>query len=630
MRSSDNGAPSIGEADRHRDISSLGTRPPEPSVLERVDSRVRPQLKVVMYAALAVTGIVALYDTGARYSDFAIAQGGVNHLVESEIVFYFWYALWGTGAAIAAVLALMQTRVPERVLGALAAGLARPRVTVAVAALVVFASAIAFRAFALLNQAVADDEATYLFEAQTLLQGRLVNPLPQYSAYYTNQFIVLSDRAWYGQYPIGHPLLLALGELLQLGWLIVPLLGVCSVWLTYLVGVKLFEPKRAAAAACLLALSPQFVWTHATLLSQTSSACFMLLGAWALLRLQDEGRLGWACLAGLAWGFMLLIRPMPGVLLLGVALASHGVSRWRVARPATPRWGVFSLQLMAAAPGVALGIAGIALANYAESGSPFVSAYKTIHGNYGALAGGAGNVSNSFGGALVRQNFWLFGWTLSFAFLPFCRPRRSASLFWGMVAADYAYRLLVAKTVVGTTGPIYVFEAVPLLALASVDGALALAQRLGKLALARARAWVVAAVIASSLVGLVTFVPIEMRSAYLGSVARSRVFGLIERAGAERALIFANHLVMPDRLVSWAYFPPNPSPAFDDPFIFVRQPGGAGGPRVAYEFWKRQYPTRRAFLYTDTPRGQLFTELRADAPPAASASLQDLVEQVQP
>jgi hypothetical protein len=318
---------------------------------------------------------------------------------------------------------------------------------------------------------------------------------------------------------------------------------------------------------------------------------------------------------------------MPGALLLGVGLASHAVWQRRASRERG--WGAFALQLMAAAPGVALGIAGIALTNYAESGNPFVAAYKTIYGNYGTLAGVAGNVSNSFGGALVRQNFWLFGWTLSLAFLPFCRPHRAATLFWGMIAADYAYRLLVAKTVVGTTGPIYVFEAVPWLALATVDGALALAQRLGKLGLARSRAWVVAAALSSSLVALLTFVPIELRSAYLGSEARSRVFGLLEQAGAKNALIFANHLVMPDRLISWAYFPPNPSPAFDDPFIFVRQPPGKGGPRTAYEFWRLQFPARRAFLYTDTPRGQLFTELHADAPPPAAAALQDLVEQAE-
>src|SRR5262249_26965704 len=153
---------------------------------------------------------------------------------------------------------------------------------------------------------------------------------------------------------------------------------------------RMFEPKRAALAAGMLALSPQWVWTHATWLSQPSSVCFMLLGMWALLRLQDEQRLRWAVLSGCAWGFVVLIRPMPGVLLVAAALAGHAAVLLRAGQ-----WGRLFRQLAAAAPGVALGVAGVAFTNYVESGSPFVSAYKTLHGGSGALPSGFGNVANS-------------------------------------------------------------------------------------------------------------------------------------------------------------------------------------------------------------------------------------------
>lgn len=594
----------------------------EKSVPEPTEAPVRPRIIACAYAVAAVASLAALYDSGAGYNDYQIQQGGVHWLLESEVVFYFWYALWGSLAALFGALALMHTRLPERVLGLLTRVLARPLPLVAAAALVVLLGASLFRGLTLLDQAVADDEATYAFQAETLLQGRIVNPAPELPTYYKNQFVQIDEHGWFGQYPLGHPLVLALGELLHLRAAIIPLLGLCSVFCTFALGLRLFEPKRAALGALLLALSPQWVWTHATLLSQPSSVVFMLLGLLALLRLQDEGRLIWALLSGCAWGAVVLIRPMPGVLLVAAAFAAHahGLVRARA-------WGRLSQQLLAAAPGVFAAAAIIALTNYVESGNPFVAAYKTLHGGYGAVPTRLGLTANSLGGALVRQNFWLFGWTLSFVFLPFARPRRGALLFWGMIAADYAYRLIVPKTVVGTTGPIYVFEAVPFLALATADGAVRLSGWLKeRLQIERARAWIAAGALASWLVALAAFVPVMARAANLSSIARVRVFDLLEATHASHALVFANHLVLPERVVTWAYFPPNPSPTLDDQYLFVRQPRGAGGPRKAYEFWMREYPTRRAFLYEDSWKGQLFTELQPGQPPPEAASLRDLVE----
>ena len=593
---------------------------------DRSDSLVRPHVIAIVYAAAAAACVAALYDTGARYNDFQIPQAGVHHLLDGEVVFYLWYAVWGSAAALFGTLALMRTQLPERLLGLLDRVSARPEPLVAAGALLVVIGALLFRGLVLFDQAVADDEATYLFQAQTLLQGRLTNPVPEFSVFYANQFVIINEHGWFGQYPIGHPLVLALGELLHARMVIIPLIGLCSVALTYALGRRLFDPKHAAIGAALLALSPQFVWTHGTLLSQPGSLLFMLLGVLALLRLQDDQKLVWAALSGLAWGFSLLIRPMPGVLFIAVAFVWHAAPLLR-----ERKWGALFAQLAAAAPGVLLGLGVIAFTNAVESGNPFVAAYKTLHGGYGAMPNRVGLVANSIGGAFVRQNFWLFGWTLSLAFVPFTRPRRAPLLFWGLIAADYLYRLIVPKTVVGITGPIYVFEVVPLLVLGTVDGASRAVQWLSaRLQLSRARAWVSSAALASTLVALVTFVPVTLFAANLSSVARVRVIELLEQAGAERALVFANHLVMPDRNLTWAYFPPNPSPTFDDPYLFVRQPPGQGGPRQAYEFWTRKFPDRRAFMYADSWKGMLFTELQPGQPPSAAATLRDLVEPREP
>ena len=64
----------------------------------------------------------------------------------------------------------------------------------------------------------------------------------------------------------------------------------------------------------------------------------------------------------------------------------------------------------------------------------------------------------SLGNTLLRQFFWLLGCPLLVLLALRARPRRATLLLWGMIASAYAYRLLVPKTVLATTGPIYVME----------------------------------------------------------------------------------------------------------------------------------------------------------------------------
>ena len=178
---------------------------------------------------------------------------------------------------------------------------------------------LAIRAWVLQFAPTADDESTYVFIARTLLEGRLVNPSPGDEAFFRNQFVVLSDAAWYGKYPIGHPLVLAAGEALGLRALVGPALTAAALALTVAIGRRLWAPGQALLAGGLLLLSPQFLFTGATELSQTTSGVCLLLAVWALLRLDEGGGLRAAAVAGAALGFGVLARPLPGLLFLAVA-----------------------------------------------------------------------------------------------------------------------------------------------------------------------------------------------------------------------------------------------------------------------------------------------------------------------
>ncbi|MEZ4368719.1 MAG: glycosyltransferase family 39 protein [Kofleriaceae bacterium] len=485
--------------------------------------------RVLGVVALAAAGLAlaALVRTGALYADFRLPQAGVMTVPIEELGFLVWFALWGSIATACLGAGLWWLGVAARLPALVDALARRRRAAVAVAGSLAVVLALGVRFGALLDEPITDDELTYLFEAQTLLEGRLVNPPPADAAYFGNQFVIMSERAWAGKYPLGHPLVLALGEAVSLRALVVPLLALGSLLLTFAIGRRLVGDRRAALAAILLVASPQFVTTHATQLSQPTELFFLLLSTWALLRLVESRQLGWAVAAGLAGGLAIATRPMPGV---PWVLAMVGWALWVWRRDGWP-WARRLGAIVAAAPGLVVGVGLILLYNHALTGSVTQSGYEVIHGANADVLGRHGEVANSVGGALLRQNFWLLGWTMSLVVVLLARPRRHAALLWLLVAAVYAYRVLVPKTVVSTTGPIYVFEVVPLLVLATVDGAARLAGWLGAVGVAGARARVMAGALAASVVGVIAFVPPQLRAMHAGAEARAALPQALTAAG---------------------------------------------------------------------------------------------------
>jgi hypothetical protein len=325
------------------------------------------------------------------------------------------------------------------------------------------------------------------------------------------------------------------------------------VWLSFRVGAKLFDLRVALAGASLLIVSPHFVWTCATLLSQPTLCLALLLGMLLVLNENDRPRTRNLLLAGFVFGFGILARPLPGALFALVAAASG---------------------------------------------------YQEVHRRLGIFQNGQGEIVNSIFGGLLRENFWLLAWPFGLLLLPWCRPARAPVLYWGMLGAELAYRVVAPKTVVSVTGPTYLTEVVPLLTLGAAD---ALQRIGGMIPAARVRPSVVA--VAASVVGATMFVPIQAGALAVGSATRQVVFDELEKSGAERALIFSNAIVNPRSLVTWAYFPQNPSPHLDDPWIFVRIPREADPRPRMLDFWRRRFPDRRAFIFAIGKDGPMFKEL---------------------
>jgi hypothetical protein len=196
--------------------------------------------------------------------------------------------------------------------------------------------------------------------------------------------------------------------------------------------------------------------------------------------------------------------------------------------------------------------------------------------------------------------------------LPFARVR-GARLFWSVVATALAYRLLVPKTVVATTGPIYVTEAVPWLCLAVADGAANVAGWLARLRDARAKERVTALVLGAYCTAFLAFYPVEIRSIYRGARARQRMRDELHDAHATRALVFGDALVAQDEYATWAYFTPNPWPDLRDDVLYLRIPRGPDGLRRAIALWRTRFADRPAFEFTPSVGGGLLRPLASVA-----------------
>ncbi|MBP1641681.1 MAG: hypothetical protein H6Q03_350 [Acidobacteria bacterium] len=551
---------------------------------------------------LALLSIAAYYAAGAQFYDgYWLPQGyGSFHLLTKELAHGALFVLFGL-AATAGLVAAGAGSGGGRVARLLRrAGTRRGGLAVAcAAALLVLAATWAIGRFVLGHAAVLDDEHVYRFIAQTLRTGSFTAPSPGSDLeFYREQYVVLTEAARYGKYPVGHPILLAAGGALGAEHLVVPALCAALALATFALGRRIFGGAAAAFAVALFALSPQVLLTGATALSQPASALCLVAGLVCLARAEEARRpLPWQLAAAGVLGFGVLVRPLPGALFALVAAAwvalrqrpAGGLAPWRRA-------------LAFVAP-LAFGAALFLAANRYQTGSALVSGYEASDAPGRGLAGlfvpgSLGLYAMSLGGHLLRQNLWLFGWPLSLAFCAFARRSPRATLLWGMVGAAWVYRVLAPKTGVGATGPLYLFETVPLLCLLSADGLLRLAAagRLGGSPATSARR-ALRLVAAATAVGLAMFLPVQLANLHRMAEAQHVLPRLLAARGIHHAVVFHDTVVPPSLELSWAFFPRYNSPRLDDDVLFLRYQGPRRDASANLELWRRRYPDRSAWYF---------------------------------
>jgi hypothetical protein len=531
---------------------------------------------ILLLSAMVCFAIVTT--SGLAYNHYAIHYG-THGWGPPEVAFLLHYLLFGA-TAVLLLGAAFDLAVGRRLTAGfdrLAAISSRPAWFItALVSVLVFGLVTVARYGLLGDTAITDDENVYSFMARTFASGRLYLPsMPEPVRPFFDNHLIINDGKWYGIYFPGHPALLALGERLHLMRWVPAVSAALTVPLTFAVGRRVFGQRAALLALPLLALSPFFILSSATLLAHSTAGLLLMAFLYATLRvLERPERAAWWLAAGLALGWTGLTRPLsagafalPWLVLLAMSLRRRAGSR---------AWAGPALFCLVGAASVAL----LGAYHMALSGDPFTSGYHTfgrkvgLSFTQGALVAPAPYPSLfELGYTLARLNFWLFGWPLSLAFLPFFRRAREGI---ALLLAPAGVVLLFAVTTVpsiNVVGPVHYAELIAPFVLVSASGIEELAQWV-RTRLDASAGRILALPIAATLCALVLYLPLYVGSlSAMGRVARAP-YDLVEAARLDRAVVFVRSLGaldFPPR--SWAYFPRNPSPALDDRALYVRDLG---------------------------------------------------------
>ncbi len=311
-----------------------------------------------------------------------------------------------------------------------------------------------------------EDEMAFVWQAQVIAEGQLTVPSPEQSKHFLVPFVIDYNGQRFGKYPLGWPVLLSFGERLGLRAWINPLLGGAAVWLTYLLGKRVFSEMVGLLAAALTATSPFFLMNSGSLLSHPFG--LVLSAAFALAWLDNFGEAAprrWTptLAAAFALGLLFLTRPYTAV----AVAAPFGLHALYLLRRGDQQTRVHLIWFGI----VALSISSLHfLWQAAVTGDPLLNPY-TLWWKYDKVGFGEGygRYDHDLNYVLINTNASLragirdlFGWgNISWLFLPFglwaARRNRQA---WLVGSIFFSLLLFYTAYWIGATlfGPRYYYE----------------------------------------------------------------------------------------------------------------------------------------------------------------------------
>ena len=471
---------------------------------------------------------------------YALGLGSTGAPAYPFLLFCALYALvGGAGTVLVAVgLTGWPVRSPD----------ASARWFLPIATIVALVIPILIRLLVLREGAVADDESVYRFSAELIASGRLSAPSHRYRLFFDHAFVV-NDGTMFSQYFLGWPAIMALGVPFATTGYVNAFVSAATVPALYAL-LSLFTERTWARLGVIVFLTaPMIQIAAATEMSHTSALATLVYAAWlATVALRSGGR--WAHFGfGLFAAVSFFIRPASAV-----AIMVPWVAVWLWRQVANRSWTSLLWFGLAVVPLAALFL----WVNFELTGSPFRVAYQRAF-EYGIendfrfshvlrqRAEGTAMLSEgdlasklsmtSIG--LLRLNMSLFGWPISFAFLPFAVGMRHASLWWASVVAYIATHFWVFDAGIDTFGPTHWFEmALPILVLSMLGAERA--TRWTRLVSEQHDSLPRNLVLASAAASLLLFTPIRAKALARIGAMTGALQDVVEARQIRDAVIFVN------------------------------------------------------------------------------------------
>jgi hypothetical protein len=157
------------------------------------------------------------------------------------------------------------------------------------------------------------DEHSCYFLAECLRKGKLYVDLPAHADFFKVVHVGMRDGKWFSVYPLGWPLIWAMGLSFNIVDWLNPVMSSLSIFFFYLAGIRLFDRRSVVLGLLICCLNPFFMFTAASYFSHGTCLLCISVFLYSFLRWRESYRaekdpVGWASICAVAVGYGLMTR----------------------------------------------------------------------------------------------------------------------------------------------------------------------------------------------------------------------------------------------------------------------------------------------------------------------------------
>ncbi len=156
------------------------------------------------------------------------------------------------------------------------------------------------------------DATSYFTQARIFVEGHINVPSHELKEFFPTSYFINNDK-FFSMYPPGWPLILSLGVLIQLPWIINPILTCLSLGLIYMLGQRLYDRETAWIAIIFAGVSFRVIWGASNYFSEPATLLFSTLFFYAAIRSLETPNFVFPGLGGFCLGIVFLVRPYTAV-----------------------------------------------------------------------------------------------------------------------------------------------------------------------------------------------------------------------------------------------------------------------------------------------------------------------------